>query len=243
MRASRCASRSLPGLGLALLLSLLSGSARAELDEEKVAPLLDEVWRPPLEVVQPRAVQKARAVELVAAVGVIPNDAFLLYVPIGLRLAYHLSERWALELSVAYQLAADTGLRDFLEESDAQLRARLRERQQLRAAVGVLFAPAYGKLSLGGGVLHFDGFLSAGAGVVRTGAEPELRLRAAIRPDLHLGLGLRVFLGRRWLLRLELRQHLFVRPEDDDGRGGGVGFPTEVSLGVGVLLGGRGAGR
>jgi outer membrane beta-barrel protein len=208
-------------------------------DEERVAPLLEEIWRPPLEVVQPRAVSKARALELSVAVGVIPNDAFLVYVPIGLRIAYHLSERWALELGASYQLAADTGLRDFLEESDAQLRARLRERQQLRAGIGVLFAPAYGKISLGGAVLHFDGFLSGGAGVVRTGEEPELRLRAALRPDLHLGLGLRAFLGPRWLLRLELRQHLCFRPEDDAGRGGGLGFPTEISVALGVLLGGR----
>lgn len=226
-------------LMVALVILSLSQSAHAEVDEERVAPLLEEVWKPPLEVVQPRAVSKARALELTASVGVIPNDAFLVYVPVGLRIAYHLSERWALELSGCYQPAASTGLREFLEESDVQLRATLRERQQLRASVGVLWAPAYGKLSLGGGVLHFDGFLSGGAGIVRTGEEPALRLRAAVRPDLHLGLGLRAFLGRRWLLRLELRQHLFVRPEDDAGRGGGLGFPTEIALGFGVLLGGQ----
>jgi outer membrane beta-barrel protein len=219
------------------LISLLAAAPARAQDEEAVAPLLEERWAPRLEVVQPRLARKARSVELAALFGVIPNDAFLLYLPFGIRVAYHLDERWALELAASYQLAVDTGLRRFLEASDAELRARLRERQQLRASAGALWAPAYGKLAVGGGVLHFDGFLSAGAGIVRTGEEPALALRAAVQPDFRLGAGVRAFLGRRVTLRFEFRQHVFLRPEDDAGHGGGAGFASEISLAAGVLLG------
>jgi len=88
-------------------------------------------------------------------------------------------------------------------------------------------------------VLHFDGYLVAGAGLVRTEAEESLDLPAAARPDLHLGLGLRLFFGQRWLVRLEYRQYLYVRPEDRSGQGGGIGVASELALCGGVLLGGR----
>jgi outer membrane beta-barrel protein len=208
--------------------------------EEEVAPRLAEYWARKTVAVQPKLHPKARALELVVHAGVIPNDAFLIYIPVGARVAYHLTERWALEASFGYYLQADTGLRDYLEENDAQLRARLRDRQQLSASAGLCWSPVYGKAALGAGtIVHFDGYLLAGGGIVRTEEEEAIELDAATRPDFHLGLGLRVFFGSRWLVRLEYRQHLFLRPTDGSGGGGGVGFPSEISVGVGVLLGGR----
>jgi hypothetical protein len=100
------------------------------------------------------------------------------------------------------------------------------------------WSPLYGKVALWGAVLHFDALLEGGGGVVRTEEEASLELEAATRPDFYLGCGLRVFVGGRWLVRLGLRQHLYLRPEDQSGRGGGLGLPTEASVGFGVLLGG-----
>jgi outer membrane beta-barrel protein len=228
-----------PAPALTLAAALLAASPAMAQDEEAVAPLLDQYWTRQVEVVQPRQVEKVRAVEIVALAGVIPNDAFLVYIPLGLRAAYHLTERWAIELTFEANVAVDTGLKDYLERSDAQLRARLRDRQQLRTSLSAMWSPIYGKLALGARVLHFDLYLVGGAGIVRTGEEQALGLDAAVRPDFHLGLGVRAFLGRRWLLRLEYRQYLYLRPEDRTGRGGGVGFPSEIALCGGVLLGGR----
>ena len=216
----------------------ITGEARAQ-HEEELAPRLEAYWTREVVAVQPRRHPKARRFELLAHAGVIPNDPFVVYVPLGLRAAFHVTEQVALELGFAYNLQADTDLRDYLEENDAQLRARVRDRQQLRAAGTVCWSPVYGKLAVAGAILHLDGHLLAGAGIVRIQAQPLVDLAAATRPDFHLGAGVRLFMGSRWLLRLELRQHVYLRPESGVGGGGGLGFPTEVSLGVGILLGGR----
>jgi outer membrane beta-barrel protein len=223
---------------LLLLVLLGEGTARAQ-DEEKVAPLLESYWGTEVEVVQPRKVETARTVEIVGLVGVIPNDAFLVYVPVGVRVAYHVGARWALEASTEYNLSVDTGLRSYLEQSDAELRARIRDRQQVRINAGALWSPVYGKVAMGRRVVRFDGYLMGGAGIVRTGEEKTVDLAAAVRPDFHLGAGLRVFLGGRFVARLEYRQYMFLRPQDNLGRGGGVGFPSEIALCAGLLLGGR----
>jgi outer membrane beta-barrel protein len=230
--------RALLLLGVGVTSLFGTGRAAAQ-HEEAVAPLLDQYWTRDVRVVQPRAVEKAGALELGALVGVIPNDAFLVYVPLGARVAYHLTERWSIEAGFEYNLQFDTGLRAHLEASDAQLRARLRDRQQLRASASLGWSPLFGKLAVAGAVLHFDGYLLGGAGLVRTEAEQALDLPAAVRPDFHLGAGLRLFFSRRWLVRLEYRQYLYVRPEDRSGGGGGVGVASELALCGGVLLGGR----
>jgi outer membrane beta-barrel protein len=213
----------------------LSGRALAQ-HEDAVAPLADALWQPPTEVVQARQVEKRRAIELVALFGVIPNDAFLVYLPLGLRAAYHFSEHWGVELSFEANLSIETGLREYLEENDAELRARIRDRQQLRAGVSAVWSPAYGKLAAGRAVLHFDGYLLGGAGVLRTAEAQEVAQPAAIRPDFHLGAGLRGLFGSRWVVRVELRQYLYVRAKEG---GGGLGAATEIALCAGALLGGR----
>jgi outer membrane beta-barrel protein len=229
-------SRSLSAsLLVAALVAGLPAAARAQ-DEEAVAPLAESFWRPPTEVVQARKVAKARAVELVALLGVIPNDAFLVYLPVGARGAYHFTERWALELSFEYNPAVDTGLRQYLEANDAELRARIRDRQELRAAASAVWSPLYGKVAAGRGVVHFDAYLAAGAGILRLAAQPEVAQPAAIRPDFHLGVGLRAFFGSRFVARFELRQYLYPRPEP---AGQGLGAASELALCAGVLLGGR----
>jgi len=221
--------------GVSLLLMATPAMAQ---DEEQVAPLMDAFWVRRTVVVQPRLHPLARRFELVGMVGVIPNDPFVVYVPLSIRFGYHLTDHWGLELGFAYNLQIDTDLRDYLEANDAQLRARIRDRQQLRGGASLSYAPIYGKLAVGRHVIHLDGFVLGGAGVVRTEEVAQTNLAAATRPDFHLGLGIRLFLGRRWLLRLEFRQYLYLRPEDRDGGGGGLGFPSEISLGGGVLLGG-----
>ncbi len=226
----------LPGwLVSAFLLLGLPGRALAQ-HEDAVAPLADALWQPPTEVVQARLVEKRRAFELVAFVGVIPNDAFLVYLPLGLRAAYHFSEQWAIELSFEANLSVETGLREYLEQHDAELRARLRDRQQLRSGASAVWSPVYGKLAVGRAVLHFDGYLLGGAGVLRTAEAQEVAQPAAIRPDFHLGAGLRGLFGSRWVVRLELRQYLYVRAHE---AGGGLGAASEIALCAGALLGGR----
>jgi outer membrane beta-barrel protein len=216
---------------------LLARQAQAQ-DEETVADLLARYRARRIEVVAPRELTKQRAVELEVLIGVIPNDAFLIYLPVGLRLGYHLTERWSVELSGEYYVSFDTGLRTFLEENDAALKARLRDRQQLQLTVGGGWAPVYGKLALGEHVLHLDGYLAVGGGLVHTAEEKTLGQTAAFCPDFYAAAGIRLMLSRRWMMRWEYRQHVFLRPSSSSGQGGGVGFPAEIALLWGVLLGG-----
>lgn len=202
--------------------------------EEAVAPLMEQQWAREVVVVQPRTVRKQGALEIAAAVGVIPNDPFVVYLPLGLRLAYHLTEAWALEAGFSYNIQFDSGLQDALTGD-----APVRDRQQLRSALSAVWSPLYGKMAAGRGhVVHFDAYLAAGVGIVRTEAEPTLELSAAVRPDFLLGVGLRVFLSRRWLMRVEYRQYLFLRPRTRAGEGGDAAFPAQLALCVGLLLGG-----
>jgi outer membrane beta-barrel protein len=189
-------------------------------------------------VVQQRKYPKLGALELTPYTGVIPNDAFVIHVPIGSRLTWHRSERFALELSASATLDVDTALREFLMEQDADVRAQVRDRQRARLDVGIVWSPIYGKLSwLNASVLHIDVYLSAGAGAVYADAG-DIGAGSSVRPELYGGLGLRLFLTKTLSLRFEYRQLAYLRADDPSGDSGGVATPSELSIGLGVLLGG-----
>jgi hypothetical protein len=86
---------------LAFLLTLGGAFPALGQHEEEVAPLVQQFWTREVKVVQPRQVTKKGALELDAVVGVIPNDAFVIYFPLGLRLGYHLAEEWAIDLGLS----------------------------------------------------------------------------------------------------------------------------------------------
>jgi outer membrane beta-barrel protein len=191
-------------------------------------------------VVQKRKYPKARAFELAAYAGVIPNDAFVVHLPIGARFTHHLSERFAWEASASFTLDVDTALRSFLMDEDANLSAQVRDRQRARFDAGILWSPLYGKLAwLNSSVIYVDVFASAGGGAVYTAAD-DIGRDASVRPELYLGLGMRVFLSRALSLRLEYRQLAYLRVDDPSGESGGLATPSELSIGVGWLFGGGG---
>ncbi len=222
-------------LALAFVTTLLLTSVAH--GQEKTDP---RYWqgRRQVGVVQKRKYPKARAFELAVYAGVIPNDAFVLHLPVGARATYHLSERFAWEGSASFAFDVDTSLRSFLMDEDANLSAQVRDRQRARVDAGILWSPLYGKIAwMNSSVIYLDVFATAGGGAVYTVAD-DIGRDASLRPEVYLGLGLRVFLSRALSLRLEYRQLAYLRVDDPSGESGGLATPSELSIGLGFLFGG-----
>jgi len=223
----------------ALLVLLLAGlsprTARGQ-HEEQVADALRRIWRSKVEVVEPRVFAKKGALELGVGIGVIPTDPLWVYVPLKARLAYHLTEAWALGVDFAFNLHIATRLHDNIESTPPDRWQG--ERQRLRAALFAIWSPFYGKLAAGRGIHGFEPYFSAGVGIVATGEAPAVEVAAGVRPEVRLGAGVRLAVTRSFVLHLELGQHLYVRPEGEGDAAGGLAWPLEVALGGSLLLGG-----
>src|SRR5690606_23130374 len=137
-------------------------------DQPTLEEDLDAFWAQQrrVRVLQRRLYETDGEFQLTLTVGVIPNDPFLKYYPIGGRFAYHISEQIAVELSGAYLIHSNADLGEFLD-SEGDVSTFLRDVQNWRANVAVLWSPIYGKFSfLGTKLAHFDWFFGAGVGVV-----------------------------------------------------------------------------
>lgn len=192
---------------------------------------LDAFWAEQrrVRVLQRRLYQTDGDFQLTLAIGVVPNDPFLKYYPIGGRFAYHISESIAVELSGAYNIQSNTDLADFLDK-EGDVSTFLRDVQNWRANAAVLWAPIYGKFSfLGTKLAHFDWFFGAGVGVVGVENPAEgnfTQFDAEIKPEVVLATGWNLHLHQRWALRIDYRQFIFQKAD------GGVALPSEISLGA-----------
>ena len=68
-----------------------------------------------VKVVQRRLFAKDGRFEVAPFAGIIPNDDFIVYYPMGLRASYHFSEAFTVEASFAHAIEQETELRSFLE--------------------------------------------------------------------------------------------------------------------------------
>jgi outer membrane beta-barrel protein len=148
---------------------------------------------------------KAGRFELDPSVMVTINDAFFRTWVVGGRFAWHINDAFALEVGGGW---VPPGLSQRLEPAEL-----LKERLALinidntlvgLADVGLTFSPLYGKAAvLGDGIVHFDGFVSAGLGAAfDNGAD-------LIHPAMNVGVGARVFLTRWFVLRGDVRNYLY----------------------------------
>lgn len=221
-------------LATALLLAL--GASAAAQHEEKAAKRVEAAWSRRITIVQARRFDRQGALELAIGLAVVPNDALRVYLPLGIRLTYHATSAWGVELSFAYALAFERDVWSVARDA-----AWREEKQRLRAAADLIWSPFYGKLSAGFSVVAIEPYLALGAGIVQTEAVEPNVIPSAVRPEFNLAVGLRLGFGRRWLLRFEARQHLRVRPDGKGPAAGGLGWPLELGLWGGVLLGGGGS--
>lgn len=187
-----------------------------------------------IKVVQKRLVEKDGRFELMPYVSIIPNDEFILYYPLGLRVGYHFSEAFSVEASYAYAVQQETKLATFLEGEGIGLkRADIQEKISMFYNANILWAPFYGKLSfLGYKLTHFETYIGLGFGLFNTTEFPADNPNGNAKNKLsgNTIVGFRWFINDTLNLRTEYRQYFFQKFQ------GGVSIPAEISLGLGITL-------
>jgi outer membrane beta-barrel protein len=214
-----------------------SAGAAATESEKELEGDLARYWgsRRKVKVVQRRLFTKDSRIETAVYGGIIPNDDFIVYYPVGIRAAYHFTEGLSVELSYAYLFDKQSTLTKFLEDPDGGglKRADIQEFIHMYEGLNVLWAPIYGKISLLGLKLsHFDAYVGLGFGLFHTEEFPSDNPdgNKVIKPSGNTILGFRWFITDVINIRTEYRQHFFQKFQ------GGVSIPVELSLGIGITI-------
>lgn len=147
-----------------------------------------------------RSFVKAGRLELTPTIGLSLNDPFYDQIPVGAGIHYHFAESLAVGMVGSYTIAVDNdpqvsgGIGEFDNEFD---------RSAYSGFLEFSWAPFYGKLSvLAESVLHFDTFVSLGAGVVGLNqGDPAVAGSVA--------LGQHYFVSEWMAVRLEVRDQIF----------------------------------
>ncbi len=211
----------------------------AQEEEEELDPNDPLYWAKLRDVytVQKRVFQKQGRLAFTVYGGVIPNNAFEKYVPLGLRVNYFILENLGIELAGSYALQIDTDLESVIREPDGAGAQQILvgDTQISHTNFGVVWSPFYGKTAFYNSALnYFDFYLFAGAGLVITETVPDFNAEpeSDFKPEGALGAGLAFYLGEHATLRLDFRQFVFQKVEGI----GGVANPSEVSIGFGWFL-------
>jgi outer membrane beta-barrel protein len=161
--------------------------------------------------------------ELTAFGGYYNSDLFSSTYVAGGAYTFHMTEQTAVEFAGAYTHANADIIRA-LEDKRGQLLADTFERVIFAEAL-LVWHPVYGKLRFGGAIARFDLDLSLGVGVVDSSAS-----RGA---DGVLGVGLKLFAGRAWAVRFDLRNRTFYQDLLDQRQ---LVNDTSATLGVSLFL-------
>lgn len=205
-------------------------------DEGPLAEELQDYWaeRRDIRVIEHRLFEKAQRHELTAYFGIIPNDPFINYYPIGLRYDYWLLESVGLEADFSYigdTFRSDSDLSTFLSDNGADV--VLLDQQRWRGHFGVNWAPFYGKIAfLNLKLLHFDFNLFGGIGVVAVRSLNEDRTEEVdeYKVEGSLGCGVNLWFVDWFSLRIDFRQFIFEKA------GGGAAHPSEISFGLSFFI-------
>lgn len=139
------------------------------------------------------------------------NDPFIRSFAAGGRVSWHINEAFALEIGGGYIPPFFAQKLEPVELLRKEL-ALINDDNTLFALadVGVTFSPLYGKMAVfGDGIIHFDGFVSAGVGATfDSGVD-------LVHPAMNVGVGGRIFLTRWLVLRGDLRDYIY--PQDKAG--------------------------
>lgn len=161
--------------------------------------------------------------EITASGGYYNSDLFSSTYIVGGAYTFHMTEQTAVEFAGAYTHANADIIRA-LEDSRGQLLKDTFERIIFAEAL-LMWNPIYGKMRLGGSVSRFDIDVGLGVGVVDSNAS---RGASGV-----LGLGFKVFAGRAWAMRLDLRNRTFYQDLLDERQ---LVNDTSATLGISLFL-------
>lgn len=228
--------RWMTGLALGLLVCAWAPTSRGQeatpLDKE-----LDKVWgqERDIQVIEKRAFEKDGRHEFSLLVGIIPNDPFFNYYPVGLRYDYYFLESLALEVAGAYAFHPESNLRSFITstfKARGLQGVRLPQRIEWYAGANVYWAPIYGKLAIfTSKVSSFDLGFILGATAIGSHVEEGGVFKRKSSPDVAgvAGLGFHFYLTDLLALRADYRHYVFKAYD------GGARFLAEITLGFAVF--------
>lgn len=187
-------------------------------------------------VVQNRLYRVSSRFELSLSVGVTPVSRLTEHIPLAVSAAYNASEAFAVELRAGYAITRHTGVasqvaRDFLR-LDPGRRMRITDdlsalwEMRANGAIGIRWAPIYGKISLLSELpVHFQAYLWGGGGLGQfhrqsvvyckqvldrdAGACSDWLSENKVRPLASFAFGMRYFIGQHGSIKMELRNYLF----------------------------------
>ncbi len=148
--------------------------------------------------------------ELTPSMMMTVNDPFYRTFAVGGRVAWHLNEAFALEIGGAYVppfFVQELEPVDLVREKLTLINA---DNDVVGFAdLGVTFSPLYGKVALlGDGIIHFDGFVSAGVGATfDNGAD-------LLHPTMNVGIGGRIFLNRWLVIRADVKDYVYPQEKN-----------------------------
>ena len=198
-------------------------------------------------VLQRRAFSKSKRLEVAVIGGMIPNDPFVLYSALGIRVSYFVAESLSIGATVVKPFAHATGLgSQIFDEYEQKFDSRKNLHQALFYHINVLeWTPLYGKLSLLGlHILHFDAGISGGFGLLHSAAKlvtfrgTEAEDETDIKALFTFGVGARFYLNDWMAVRADIQQYFYPKPKTL----GGISHPTMLSLGFSAFLPGFGGG-
>ena len=137
--------------------------------------------------------------EFTASGGYYLSDLFSATYVVGGSYTYHMTEDTAVEFTGAFThenadviVAIENGRASVLDDDFART---------LFFESALIWSPIYGKLRMGGKVMRFDIHLDLGVGVVDSQTS---RGAAGMA-----GVGLKLFMGKAWAFRIDVRDHVF----------------------------------
>jgi len=212
---------------------------RSQVEED-----IEKYWgkRRKVTVIQKRKFPKTGRFEISAHFGVVANDPFLTYLPVGVRGTYHFKEWLGAELGFMYMPSFESNLKINIESVGSgrnALTVQVLEQQKMLFHLSAVFSLLYGKVALmQTGLSHFDVFLTAGPSFhivspPKDSSGRELDV-SGFRVGGQVGVGMKFFINDFFGIRLDVRQYLFPKSAE---AGGGLHKPTEISLGATFFAG------
>lgn len=221
-------------LVLSTALVAVPGTAMAQtgtenLDTKALDAELDKYWKPAeREVLRKSLYDKTDRHEFSIFFGVVPNDSFFSYIPLGGRWDFFFTEHFGIEVFGAYWVSLDGDLKSFLEENQLYpILTEFPQQLQWNASASIVWNPLHGKLAVFTTKLfHFDFHLSLGVGAIGTQLERSNGTTDS-KVDVagHLGVGLRFYVNDLIAIRADYKQFLY-------GAESGVAAPAEFTVGV-----------
>lgn len=230
-------SRALTAALLATVAAPTAMAAEGDPTMEDTRPLDDRLrlfWGNEIreiETLQKRLYRKESRWEFELFTGVIPNDEFYTYFPLGGRADYFFAEDFGVEVWGSYLIRVSSELRDFLESNFNQsLIVDIPQSLQWLAGANFLWSPIHGKFGIFTEKLaHFDMHLAFGVGAIGTTVRNLNEEKGKVDIAGNVGLGMRFFLSDSIGLRFDYRQYFYP------AEGGGLSHPAELTLGVSFL--------